>query len=48
MGPFETIDLSAKNGIAEDCHNLGPMYFDLAKEQADLAHETPGQAGRND
>lgn len=35
MGPFETIDLNAKNGIAEYCRNLGPMYFDLAKEQAD-------------
>jgi 3-hydroxyacyl-CoA dehydrogenase len=34
MGPFETIDLNAKNGIAEYCRNLGPMYFDLAKEQA--------------
>ena len=35
IGPFETIDLNAKNGIAEYCRNLGPMYFDLAKEQAD-------------
>jgi len=35
MGPFETIDLNAKNGIVEYCRNLGPMYFDLAKEQAD-------------
>jgi 3-hydroxyacyl-CoA dehydrogenase len=35
MGPFETIDLNAKNGIAEYCRNLGKMYFDLAKEQAD-------------
>ena len=35
MGPFETIDLNAKNGIAEYCRNLGQMYFELAKEQAD-------------
>jgi 3-hydroxyacyl-CoA dehydrogenase len=35
MGPFETIDLNAKTGIAEYCRNLGQMYFDLAKEQAD-------------
>ncbi len=35
MGPFETIDLNAPSGIAEYCRNLGPMYHDLAKEQAD-------------
>ena len=35
MGPFETIDLNAPSGIAEYCRNLGPMYLDLAKEQAD-------------
>jgi 3-hydroxyacyl-CoA dehydrogenase len=35
MGPFETIDLNAPSGIAEYCKNLGPMYLDLAKEQAD-------------
>jgi 3-hydroxyacyl-CoA dehydrogenase len=35
VGPFETIDLNAKGGIAEYCRNLGQMYFDLAKEQAD-------------
>ncbi|MDQ0396006.1 3-hydroxyacyl-CoA dehydrogenase [Labrys monachus] len=35
MGPFQTIDLNAANGIAEYCRNLGPMYFDLAREQAD-------------
>jgi L-gulonate 3-dehydrogenase len=35
IGPFQTIDLNAKNGIAEYCHNLGPMYYDLAKEMAD-------------
>lgn len=35
MGPFETIDLNAQNGIAEYCRNLGPMYYGLAQEQAD-------------
>jgi 3-hydroxyacyl-CoA dehydrogenase len=35
MGPFETIDLNAQNGVAEYCRNLGPMYYGLAKEQAD-------------
>lgn len=35
MGPFETIDLNAQKGVAEYCRNLGPMYYGLAKEQAD-------------
>lgn len=35
MGPFETIDLNAQNGVAEYCRNLGPMYYGLAQEQAD-------------
>ncbi|MFZ2104674.1 MAG: 3-hydroxyacyl-CoA dehydrogenase [Roseiarcus sp.] len=35
MGPFKTIDLNAKTGIAEYCRNLGAMYHGLAKEQAD-------------
>ena len=35
MGPFQTIDLNAKTGVAEYCRNLGPMYYGLAKEQAD-------------
>ena len=35
MGPFQTIDLNAANGIAEYCRNLGPMYYGLAREQAD-------------
>jgi 3-hydroxyacyl-CoA dehydrogenase len=41
MGPFETIDLNARNGIAEYCKNLGPMYYGLAKEQADPREWTP-------
>jgi 3-hydroxyacyl-CoA dehydrogenase len=35
MGPFQTIDLNAKTGVAEYCRNLGPMYYGLAKEQSD-------------
>lgn len=35
MGPFETIDLNAQGGIADYCEKLGPMYYELAKEQAD-------------
>jgi 3-hydroxyacyl-CoA dehydrogenase len=35
MGPFETIDLNAQGGVADYCGKLGPMYYDLAKEQAD-------------
>jgi L-gulonate 3-dehydrogenase len=34
MGPFETIDLNAQ-GLADYCAKLGPMFYDLAKEQAD-------------
>jgi L-gulonate 3-dehydrogenase len=41
MGPFETIDLNARDGVAEYCRNLGPMYFDLAKEQAAPREWTP-------
>ncbi len=35
MGPFETIDLNSHNGVVEYCNNFGPMYYGLAKEQAD-------------
>jgi 3-hydroxyacyl-CoA dehydrogenase len=35
IGPFETIDLNAKDGLADYCAKLGPMYHDLAREQAD-------------
>jgi L-gulonate 3-dehydrogenase len=35
MGPFETIDLNAQGGIVDYCRKLGPMYYELAKEQAD-------------
>lgn len=35
MGPFETIDLNASQGVTEYCRNLGLMYEGLAREQAD-------------
>jgi 3-hydroxyacyl-CoA dehydrogenase len=41
LGPFETIDLNANSGIAEYCMKLGPMYLDLAKDQADPRPWTP-------
>ncbi len=41
MGPFETIDLNAQHGVAEYCRNLGPMYYGLAKEQADPRDWSP-------
>jgi L-gulonate 3-dehydrogenase len=41
LGPFETIDLNANSGIAEYCLKLGPMYLDLAKDQADPRPWTP-------
>jgi 3-hydroxyacyl-CoA dehydrogenase len=34
IGPFETIDLNAPEGVADYCKRLGPMYEDLIKEQA--------------
>ncbi|MDX7952623.1 3-hydroxyacyl-CoA dehydrogenase [Lichenihabitans sp. Uapishka_5] len=45
MGPFETIDLNAKAGIAEYCRNLGPMYQGLAAEQAEMREWTPALVG---
>jgi 3-hydroxyacyl-CoA dehydrogenase len=35
IGPFETIDLNAQGGVPDYCEKLGPMYYDVAKEQAD-------------
>jgi L-gulonate 3-dehydrogenase len=35
MGPFETIDLNAPGGVRDYCERYGPMYFDMAKQQAD-------------
>lgn len=34
IGPFETIDLNAPDGIAGYCRRLGPMFEGLAREQA--------------
>ena len=35
MGPFETIDLNAPAGLRDYCERYGPLYYDLAKQQAD-------------
>jgi 3-hydroxyacyl-CoA dehydrogenase len=35
MGPFETIDLNAPGGVRDYCERYGPMYLDLARQQAD-------------
>lgn len=41
LGPFATIDLNASQGVREYCANLGPMYYGLAKEQADPREWSP-------
>jgi L-gulonate 3-dehydrogenase len=35
MGPFEAIDLNAQGGVTDYCRKLGPMFNELAKDQAD-------------
>ncbi|MFO1126294.1 MAG: 3-hydroxyacyl-CoA dehydrogenase [Methylocystis sp.] len=35
MGPFETIDLNAPDGLRDYCTRYGPMYEAMAKQQAD-------------
>jgi len=35
IGPFETIDLNSPRGVRGYCDMLGPLYHDLAREQAD-------------
>ncbi len=35
MGPFETIDLNAPDGLADYCRRYGAVYHDMAKQQAD-------------
>ncbi|HEX2113441.1 MAG TPA: 3-hydroxyacyl-CoA dehydrogenase [Alphaproteobacteria bacterium] len=35
MGPFETIDLNAPGGVRDYCERYGPLYYDIAKQQAD-------------
>jgi 3-hydroxyacyl-CoA dehydrogenase len=53
MGPMETIDLNAPGGVADYCDKLGPMYQELAKEQAailpwtkDIVTKVEGQRRR--
>lgn len=35
IGPFETIDLNSPTGVRGYCDMLGPLYYALAKDQAD-------------
>ena len=35
MASFETIDLNSPTGIRGYCENFGPLYYELAQEQAD-------------
>lgn len=35
MGPFETIDLNAPDGLADYAQRYGPLYQSIAREQAD-------------
>jgi 3-hydroxyacyl-CoA dehydrogenase len=46
MGPLETIDLNAPGGVADYCDKLGPMYQELAKEQARLLPWTRDVVGK--
>lgn len=38
MGPFETIDLNAPEGLADYAHRFGNMYQSIATEQTDTSH----------
>lgn len=38
MGPFETIDLNAPDGLADYAHRFNNMYQSIATEQTDTAH----------
>jgi 3-hydroxyacyl-CoA dehydrogenase len=46
MGPMETIDLNAPGGVADYCDKLGPMYEELAKEQATFRPWTKDLVGK--
>ncbi|SAL76199.1 3-hydroxyacyl-CoA dehydrogenase [Caballeronia telluris] len=35
MGPFETIDLNAPEGVADYARRLGPLYYSIAKSRVD-------------
>ncbi|MGB6103481.1 MAG: 3-hydroxyacyl-CoA dehydrogenase [Pusillimonas sp.] len=37
MGPFETIDLNAPDGLQDYCQRYGGMYESISKEQTDTA-----------
>lgn len=37
MGPFETIDLNAPDGLADYAQRYGPLYQSIAKQQADTS-----------
>ncbi len=34
MGPFETIDLNAPHGVSDYAARYGPMYYEMAQQQA--------------
>lgn len=38
MGPFETIDLNAPDGLADYAHRFNNMYQSISTEQTDTAH----------
>lgn len=38
MGPFETIDLNAPDGLADYCARYGGMYQSISTEQTDTRH----------
>lgn len=46
MGPFETIDLNAPEGIADYCRRFGPMYHEMQQSQADPREWTPALVER--
>lgn len=46
MGPFETIDLNAPDGVADYCARYGPFYERLQAEQAPVLAWDSGLVGR--
>ena len=32
MGPLETIDLNAPNGLADYCQRYGPLYYEMQRQ----------------
>lgn len=46
MGPFETIDLNAPEGLADYCARYGGMYESIAREQADSEPWPPALVAR--